>query len=510
MKKKTYYMRKKTMRYVLNSIIMIGLAITQSVMLAACDDSSQSNLNVGTVLYTETEFADDQIPQSSYLEKESDSVEEPEASIPRTDQAPSQLSSHYIQDSDIPSDRAVRIIDEIGTFDENNYSVYAKEGGWLLGADSDKNILVLSNNGNDVKRIAKDGNETIVFHNLLTNQNHMLDSIAWDGEDYIAWAECRRPTESEIEDGSDWEINILNIQTGEKLQIAKDNGIRPEIGSAYYYLCPTKIANVDGFVSYVTFAQREDGQIVQAIALYEIALKQHRIIYYLDGDPKENGLGYPSIGSGYVAWAQAYIRPQDGLYEGYTLLYDLSTQKITILESTENIINPCIADGWIVCENHPNETYYDGQIVAYQIERNAWIYKISAEYPDYYSLSTLGVSLCFPSSWGSFITWHGSPLSSVIVMDLQSGTLYKIVENAFSVKEVLLYPGGLLAWFEQYKNDAGETEQCLRYCFLKKEETVRRRYKYEDQNLDLCPGRFAVYRLPGSAGRYGKRPAEEN
>ena len=129
------------MRYVLNSIIMIGLAITQSVMLAACHDSSQSNLNVGTVLYTETEFADDQIVQSSYLEKESDSVEEPEASIPRTDQAPSQSSSHYIQDSDIPSDRAVRIIDEIGTFDENNYSVYAKEGGWLLGADSDKNIF---------------------------------------------------------------------------------------------------------------------------------------------------------------------------------------------------------------------------------------------------------------------------------------------------------------------------------------------------------------------------------
>lgn len=73
--------------------------------------------------------------------------------------------------------------------------------------------------------------------------------------------------------------------------------------------------------------------------LYEIATQQRTPIGYLQGFPTENGIGNSSIGSGYIAWSQAYVRP-DFLYEGYTVLYNVATKETATWETEENVINP--------------------------------------------------------------------------------------------------------------------------------------------------------------------------
>ena len=427
------------------------------VLFSACDSITQNQPST-------TEGAFPAVVPSTCLERKGESVV-----FPETSGAPESFSTtlDYVQDMDIPQGDPAEIVDELGVFSDDEYSSFVTEPGWLLGADRDKNLLFLSNNSYTLKLIRKNGSQQVLFQNLLKNRQHIINSVSWDGGDFVVWSESQIPEVDTIGDGADWAIYLLNIQTGETVLIEKDCGLRAAEGSAYYYLSPTKIAISDGYVSYISFSERADGKVVQAISLYEIQSKQLQVIYYLQGDPAENGMGYPSIGGGSVVWSQAYIRPEDMLYEGYTLLYDLISGETKKLYTPENVINACATTNWLVGVNHPNQTFYDSQIVAYQVKENTWKYKISAKYPGYAESSVLGHNLNFPSAWKQFVTWTGDVMTNVLLLDLEGGKRYTIVEDAYDITGINLFPGGLLIWMERHLDINGNLKGEYHYCFLR-------------------------------------------
>jgi len=178
---------------------------------------------------------------------------------------------------------------------------------------------------------------------------------------------------------------------------------------------------------------------------YQISTNRVEIIDELKTDPTENAIGYPSVYENYIAWPHGYVR-QDGLYEGYCVLYDCTTGIKQKLVTTENVINPNLTNGYLIAENKPNKTFYDSEVVMLDLSNLTWKYKITSNFSQYsdYIDNPLNVA----SADGRYCTWDGSGLPSLVIMDLKEGTRYNIVDK--DEKHVVNYPviHNVLTWFE--------------------------------------------------------------
>ena len=121
----------------------------------------------------------------------------------------------------------------------------------------------------------------------------------------------------------------------------------------------------------------------------------------------------------------------------------------------------------MIAENKPNNTYYDSEIVIYDITENIWKYKISSDFPAYYKSSAQGVNLGEISTWGDYVTWSGMILTNIMVFDLKTSELYVIAENLFDAGNVQIYPGGLLVWSDRRVESTGNLVGEIYYCILK-------------------------------------------
>lgn len=372
----------------------------------------------------------------------------------------------YQQDTDIPQGDPVNIVQERSVLDQEAYSGILENGGWVLGLDSQERILILDGVTYDVKAFSHDGSSVVLRANLMEDRGNAPLCAGWDGGNYVAWSEC--PYASGLYDetnGASWRVYLADLSTGAITLIDQDTGLRPNMENPYHYLAPTDVCIADGFVSYISFTERGDGEVVQSVMLYSIAEDTLTTVYCLDADPAENALGWTSIGGGKLAWSQAYLRP-DSLYEGFTSVYDLSTKQISILRTEDNIINPCMAGAYLIAENNPNQTYYDSEIVVYSLASHLGLYKISPSYPDYALRSSKGVNLGGISAWGRYVTWTGNILTNVLLFDLESGQLYSIVSGRYDVSGVRIYPGGLLLWQERALSETGELTGYTSFCIL--------------------------------------------
>ena len=454
-----------------NTFLLLSLLLP-TALLSACDRQPQQEAASTPPSAALSSSPPASLPETEPSAPETEDVQSSETSTKRAEipDFPPHLKTelNYLHNLEIPEGDPAEIVLEQGVIGEGAYNTVLDTSGWfLLGADADQNLLILETDGT-LHRTSKSGEKQVLYSDLRSDPAHEIECVAWDGDSYVVWAE--HPPFERIPYGVGWELHLLDLRTGEKRLIDRDQGLRPVDDNACSYVTPTTVAIADGYLSYGSYALREDGRVVQSIMLYEIASGKLELIGLLQGDPTENRMGAAKIGGGYVGWSQAYVRPEDSLYEGYSLLYDLSTRQTRILESTENLINPCMIDDWIICESNPNTTYYDSEIVAYQISKNQWRYKIGPGYPGY---RDFGDNLGLQSTWGHYVTWLGDSLPQLLLLDLEHGVRYTMATMARNSHDELqgirLYPGGLLSWFERFMDAEGNLDVHVYYAFLREE-----------------------------------------
>ena len=321
----------------------------------------------------------------------------------------------FQQDEMIPIGANSDIIIDSGVLRETGYLNFLPNGGWILGADKFQNILLLNGESYSIEKVSPTGETETILENILGNRNKKIECIFWDGNRYIAWSESPHAGEWYDEtNGAEWAVYLADLVTKETICIDKDEGIRPDASSIVTYLAPVKLSIGENLISYISFT-RKNNQTVQTIMLYEIETKELTPIGYLQGSDAENSLGHPSVSADYVVWSQAFVRP-DALYEGYTVIYEIATEKTTIWESDENVINPCVVGNYLVCESKPNETFYDGEIIVFDLQSGAEFRKITSKYPSYANRSKFGVNLRSVTSSGSYFTWTGDLLTEVLLV----------------------------------------------------------------------------------------------
>ena len=410
-----------------------------------------------------------QIPNSSEIETEPPT--EPESTYygpHNSDQPLLKTKLDYVQDEEIPEQDAAPVLLEEGCLDQDTYSPVFMEGGWILGADDEQKIFCIGSMENELKLVDKAGNETVVYEKLTDKDSSQILDVRWDGGNYVVWTEAPNPPEGPLDiteyhaDG--WSLWLLDLSDKSKTCIQRDDGIQPPMDSLYQHYAPS-IAIADHFIAYLTFAERADGVAVETVMLYDIETGKRRTLSQLHGDYTACGMSRPTIGGGYVAWAEAYLRPSDALYEGYINLYDLTTGETVTLDTEENVINPVLRDDWLIAVNQPNETYYDGEIVAYHMSEQTWRYKISRYYPAYYQSRSYGFGLSDISTWGKYAAWSGQGLENVTLLNLEEGTRIELAKDRREIRTVTLFPGGLLIWVDQFVVD-GKIELDRHYCFL--------------------------------------------
>lgn len=379
---------------------------------------------------------------------------------------PFEYSSYRENEEICIGDNGKTVITE-GVLRETAYATVLDRGGWILGADEDQNILTMDKETFNIERTFPDGKKEILLENVLQDQENGIECVAWDGGKYVVWSESPFANKSYDETmGANWRVWLANLETKEMLCIDEDIGNRPDSDSAAVYLAPTRVEIADGLISYVSFAKNDNEEVVQSIMLYEIETGTLTQIGTLDGNSTENALGNPCIGNGYIAWSQAYIRP-DALYEGYILLYNLAEGKTSRLETDENVLNPCIVGDFLVCEGNPNKTFYDSEIVIFYIPTQTMIRKVTAAYQSYEKISEDGVNLGKITSSGNYITWSGDILPEIIVYDLNGDQRFVIDSGRFDAPSVTLHKGNLLTWIERVIEPTGTITNSMHYCFLK-------------------------------------------
>lgn len=377
-----------------------------------------------------------------------------------------ETAQDYIKDTAIAQGNADEIILAEGVLGLGEYGEVRGSEKWLLGLDEEARILVLDEKEHCIAAYAKDGTRTVKLNDIPGDDTTKVNCVRWDGQDFIVWSESKKQEDAEADDvGQGWCVYLADLNAKTVTVIDQDAGIRADENYAHRYVAPTKVSVAEGYVAYISFEKDNAGCITEVVKVYDIASEELKTIYFLEDDPTCNALGDPSIGNGKIAWAQAYIRP-DFLYEGYTLVYELATGKIYILDTPENVINPCINGEVLIAENNPNQTYYDSEIVLYAFHENKWIYKISAAFPDYYTRSSRGVGLGQISAWGDYVTWDGMILPSVLVFNTATNELYTITDGRSEVGAIQIYPGGLLAWYDRWVDD-GKLVAEIHYCILK-------------------------------------------
>ena len=441
-----------------------------AALLSACDGQPQQEAS-SAPLNTEASASQPSAPETESPAPETEALQSSETSTKRAEipDFPPHLQTelNYLQNLEIPEGDPAEIVLEQGIMGKDGYGGALDLLGWTLGVDAEQNLLTLDTDGT-LYQTFKGGENHILYPDLRSDPAHEIECADWDGGSYVVWAE--HPPFDEIPYGVGWEVHLLNLQTGENRVIDRDQGLRPVENSSCWFVTPLHISIADGYVVYISHAPREDGTVVEAIMLYEIASDKLEAIGWLQGDPTENRMGASSVGGGYVSWCQAYERPEDSLYEGYSLLYDLSTRETHILQSPENLINTCMVGDWVVCENHPNQTYYDSEIVAYQISKNQWRYKIGPGYPGY---RDFGDNLGRQSAWKHYVTWSGDSLPHVLLLDLEHGVRYMVgtmtVDTYDELRGMHLYPGGFLTWLEYVRDADRNLQGRLHYVFLREE-----------------------------------------
>lgn len=372
----------------------------------------------------------------------------------------------YLQDGEIPEGDPAEIVTAQGVLRETEYEGLLSEGGWLLGADDQQRIFVLNMETYNLELVSREGEQETVLENVMGDRDRQVECVYWDGGRYVAWSESVESfTWFGETSGGEWGVYLADLQTGEITCIEEDAGIRPESNYITSYAGQAELAIADGLVSYVSFTE-QNGRPTPTIMLYDIAAQQLTPIGYLQGNPTENGIGTPAIGSGYVAWSQAYVLPE-WLYEGYTVLYNVATGETTTWETEENVIHPHIVGDYMICESKPNETLHDGEIILFEQASGTVLRRVTVGHPSYASYGGDGVNLGRVSSCGSYFTWNGSVVSDVCLMDTQNGKLYVISKEGLSeVLNVNLYPGKLMTWGVRDVVD-GELISTTYYCFLK-------------------------------------------
>jgi hypothetical protein len=156
------------------------------------------------------------------------------------------------------------------------------------------------------------------------------------------------------------------------------------------------------------------------------------------------------------------------MYEGYTTIYALETGEKQVLMTSENIIKPILTGDYLIGENKVNQTFYDGEIVAYSFADNAWVYKIT---PEYYAASgSRGGSLSTISAWDQYAVWSGCLLESVVLLDVQNGLRYTLSDDLYELMDIAIYPGGLVIWGGYHEADNGELVTRSDYVILKSNE----------------------------------------
>ena len=441
-----------------------------AALLSACDRQPRQEAS-SAPLNTEASASQPTAPETEAPAPETEALQSSEARAERAEipDFPPHLQTelNYLQNLEIPEGDPAEIVLEQGIMGKDGYGGALDLLGWTLGANAEQNLLTLDTDGT-LYQTFKGGENHILYPDLRSDPAHEIQCADWDGGSYVVWAE--HPPFEDIPYGVGWEVHLLNLQTGENRVIDRDQGLRPVDGNACPCVTPTSVAIADGYVSYGSYAPREDGTVVEAIMLYEIASEKLEAIGWLQGDPTKYRMGASSVGGGYVSWWQGYERPEDALYEGYSLLYDLSTRETRILQSPENLINPYMIDDWVVCESNPNRTYYDSEIVAYQISKNQWRYKISPEYPGY---RDFGDNLGRQSAWKHYVTWSGDSLPHALLLDLEHGVQYMVGTIERDTYDELygihLYPGGILTWFDHFLDAERELQVRVHYAFLREE-----------------------------------------
>ena len=371
----------------------------------------------------------------------------------------------FIENADIQQGRTNEIIQAKGMFESGEYEAVFGKGRWILGIDKESRILLLDEEENNISAYTQDGKQTILLENIIAERTTKINCAKWDGNNYVAWVESLK-CEGEEDLGDGWGLYVASISDKIVTVVDQDAGIRAEENNAYTYAAPTNVSIADGYISYVSFGKNDEDRVTDVVKMYEISSGKLETIYQMEADPTCNVLGYTSGGNGKIAWSQAYIRP-DALYEGYTSIYDIATGQIYTLDTTQNVINPCINGGHLIAENKPNNTYYDSEIVIYDITENIWKYKISSDFPAYYKSSAQGVNLGEISTWGDYVTWSGMILTNIMVFDLKTSELYVIAENLFDAGNVQIYPGGLLVWSDRRVESTGNLVGEIYYCILK-------------------------------------------
>ena len=434
-------------------LILLSLCLATCLLFCGCDSERPD----------QSDITDINNSPVTPVDPVTDTASEENVEIPAT---PEGEPYTYQQDDAISKGDSSDIVIAHGVLRETGYSDLLPNGGWILGADAEQHILVLDGNTYDLEMVSPEGNHETIIENVMGDRGKQLECAAWDGGRYVTWSES--PNAGIWNDetrGAEWGVYLADLQTKQIICIDQDVGIRPAADSIVTYLAPVYLDISDGMVSYISFAS-QNNQAIQAIMLYNIETQQLTPIGYLQGTCNENALGHPSIGNGYVAWSQAYVRP-DALYEGYTVLYNVSTQETSIWDTDENVINPCIVGDYLICEGKPNETFYDGEIIMFDQRSGTVLRRMTSDYPSYARRNQSGVSLRSITSSGGFFTWCGSLITDVCLIDSQTGELFVISDDNTEITNVSLYPGNLLIWADRDVTENGELAVSQYYCFLK-------------------------------------------
>ncbi len=374
--------------------------------------------------------------------------------------------TNYLMNDALRRGNADEIIESQGAICDA-YPAYDNTRALLAGADAERNLYTVDWDGYSMHRLSAGGEDTVILSRLLGDRENDIYVYAFSGTGF-AWSECPNAAiMPDPERGADWLVCYADINTGEIKIVDRDKGFRPAEPVAYPYLCPSGLALTDEYLSYISFEENDQKEVVQALKLYHIPTGEMEIITYLEEDPTCNALGYPSIDGDTLVWCNGYIRP-DGLYEGYISSMSLSDRTVTRLNTTENVLNPHAAGQYIVAESKPNLTFYDSEIVVYDAKTRQWIYKINQNATEYreHINSALDQITCS----GHYAAWHASVNYLLLVMDLRTGTLYQIAEAPSDglLWGIDLLPGNLLLWDkENYDPETAVSKHTLQYAFLK-------------------------------------------
>lgn len=389
----------------------------------------------------------------------------PAPEIQRTEIA---TEMNYLMNDELPHGNAETIIALQGSVSED-YPASDNTHAFIMGSDAERNLYFTDWEDYSVHRLSAVGEDTIIIQSLLENREDDIYTSVFHKAGF-AWSECPNAAISpDPDDGAGWVVCYADLNTGEIKITDQDKGLRPAENTAYRYCCPTTPALSDEYLSYVSFEENEQNEVVQALKLYHIPTGKTETLTYLEDDPSCNAPGSPSMDGDILTWCSGYIRP-DGLYEGETFYMNLSERVITRLDTEENVINPCAAGHFIVAENKPNQTFYDSEIVVYDRNRRQWIYKINQNAAEYrgHANSALEIITCS----GPYAVWQTFTNYVLLVMDLNTGTVYQIDEAPSDglLWHPRLLPGDLLLWdIEHYDPQSGESQFDLQYAFLHRE-----------------------------------------